>query len=133
MRVNRTITLTAGTPVQVLGGYTTGAAVAGAFPHPVYASRIHFQLRQGSAGLGFVMMGIYGVDNAGNPRVPSIANPGDVTRVLSLPLAGGQPGGDWFDAALSFAGDSGADIDLRVIWVDGSTGDKIIVSWEQVQ
>lgn len=132
MRVNKTFTVTAATPIHLLTGATLGATVKAAGLTAVYASRITFQLREGATGLGYVMMGIYGVDTNGDPRVPASTGLGDLTRVLSIPLAAGQPGGEFTDTASPFLGNSGADIDLRAIWLDGShTGDKITVSWEQ--
>lgn len=104
-RVNTTITVAAGTPVQLC-----------ATPIPI--TYIKAQMRNGSTGRGYVMAGILGT------RVPAAANPTDVTQEMEVASAT-SPGVMWEETDLQ-AGMIGSQI-----WFDGShTGDTIVVTYK---
>lgn len=112
MRVNTQITITAGTPVNLLTGLTT--AYTGP---PVYASRVFIQMKHGGTGLGYVMDGIY-------QRVPSASAASDLTAELS-PASSTAPGGsyeDW-DKAMDRGG-----VDISQIWIDGSHSTDVVLA-----
>lgn len=123
MRVNKTITITAGTPVNI---FTGGAAADPDYTDPRghLASRVFIQMLHGAGdtfGLGYVMAGIT------RARVPAIANAGDVTAELA-PASTTSPGGDYSDR--DDANPMGG-IDVNEIWVDGTnTGDTVKVSYD---
>jgi hypothetical protein len=115
MRVNRKITVTAGSPVNV----ATGTDAAG--PSPVYVRAVCIQMGVAAGGdLGYVMDGIYG------GRIPDIANDSDVTVELAAATST-VPGGiyqDWSDSRE-------LPIDVNAMWVDGAhTGDPIRTSYD---
>lgn len=108
-RVNRTITITAGTPVQIATVTTQ-------------CNRIFIQMLAGGAGIGYVMdMSAY------NPgKVPDSSVSGNLTAQLA-PATNTAPGGWYTDMALP--GQGTAPIDVSRIWVDGSnSGDTVVVS-----
>lgn len=104
VRVNRTITVAAGTPVRL------------ATTH-IYAAKIFIQMQTGGSGRGFIMAGIP------SGTTPAATTSAHLTAELSPATATG-PGGSYSDSDYS-------GIDLSLIWVDGSnTGDKITFSYE---
>ena len=117
MRQNMTITIAAGTPINVV----TGTSVAPSYDTPaVYATRVLAQMRHGGSGLGYVMDGI----SLG--RIPATTNAGDVTAELT-PATATAPGGDYSDWEFN----PGGGIDLRRIWIDGgNSGDTVGFSWD---
>lgn len=106
VRYNRTITIAAGTPVQI----STTSRLARA---------VFIQMAINGSGYGAVMAGIY------NNRTPSKTASTDLTAQLA-PATAAAPGGSYSDA-------NPLGIDLSTIWVDGSnTGDTVIVSYDQL-
>lgn len=113
-------------------------AVAGEQLAPIYVNRIFFQMRAGSAGLGFVFIG---VPNGVTPALPvAPANGAGETTWLTAELgaspSAAQPGGALSDGIAgngSLGGVlNGAD-DITRIWVGGSNdGDLMLVSWDLV-
>ncbi len=113
-RINREITVTAGTPVNVY----TGLATAYVGP-AVYVSRIFLQMEHGGTGYGIVIDGV----PAG--QVAAAATHG-VTAEMA-PATATSPGGTYGDNEPN-AGRTG--IDVTLLWVDGShSGDKILTSY----
>lgn len=104
VRYNRTITITAGTPIQI----STTARLARA---------IFIQMAIGGSGYGAVMAGIT------NGRTPSKTASTDLTAQLA-PATATIPGSSYSDA-------NPLGIDISTIWVDGSnSGDTVIVSFD---
>jgi hypothetical protein len=118
-RINRTLTVSAGTPVNVGQTLMTGSAVTTAIPQsvaPVWASRMSLQaLLAANGGVVYVMGGIsYG-------RIPS-ASGKDLTVILAAGTST-APGGFFSDS------DPTALIDLNGFWIDGAhTGDTVQAS-----
>lgn len=105
VRYNRTITVTAGTSIQLT---TTSRYLVRA---------IFIQMAIGGSGYGAVMAGIV------NGRTPSKSTSGDLTAQLA-PASATAPGSSYSDS-------NQLGIDLSTIWVDGSnSGDTIIVSYD---
>ena len=113
-RLNRTITIAAGTPINAVTGTTTGPAAGS---QPVWASRYFVQMLIGGTGYGLVYDGV-------PISRPPVA--GDLTAQLATP-SDSAPGGsyeDW-DKSLDRGG-----IDMNEVWIDGShTGDTVAVSF----
>lgn len=135
MRINTTFTIAAGTPINVATGMTATQMTSngyGAKIPSLYVSRVFIQMLPGaSAGIGYVMDGIYGVNAAGTgPRVPASTNAADVTAELA-PAISTAPGGSYTDIDNSYTGTIG--IDLSKMWVDGAhTGDTVKISYNQL-
>lgn len=110
-RINATLTVNAGTPINLATGTTSAA------PAPVWASRYFIQMAHGGTGLGKVYDGV--------PASRNLAAT-DLTAELP-PATATSPGGsyeDW-DKSLDRGG-----IDVNEVWIDGSnTGDKIYASY----
>ena len=119
MRVNKQITVTAGTPVHLVTGLTGATAP---LPDPVIVRHLRCQMKTGGTGRGSVMGGIYG------GRVPAATAVEDLTAELE-PATATAPGGkyeDWDQVRP-------ASIDANSFWVDGShTGDVILASYDLV-
>jgi len=115
-RLNTTITITAGTPINVAVALSAQAKV------PVKsANRIFVQLDIGGTGNGSVLSGVPVLDT------PSATNAAHLTARLA-PATSTAPGGSYADV------NPQADIDLTKFWIDGShTGDPVIVSAETRQ
>lgn len=113
-RVNVTVTVASGTPVNV------GAALGFGSGEQCRAQRVFVQaLPASSGGLVYVMDGI------GNGRTPSSSASIDVTAVLAAATAT-APGGSYSDTADP---DGPGYIDLKEFWIDGShTTDTVKVS-----
>lgn len=116
MRINRTMTVTAGTPqnVAVLLGLDP------AFPQP--ARRWTAQALIGGTGAIYVMDGV-------RPRgtTPAASTSGQLTAQLA-PASATSPGSQYEDAYTADADNQG-DIDLSLSWLDGShDGDTVAVS-----
>jgi hypothetical protein len=115
MRINRSITVVAGTPINVATGLSTAATAN----DKLMVNRVSCQMKHGGTGYGLVLGGIV----AG--RIPAAANSLDLTWEMG-PAGATAPGGSWSDD------DGTRGIDLSTIWVDGSnSGDKILVSYDQ--
>lgn len=122
MRVNKTLTITAGTPVNI---YTETSVGDPSFLdlYGKQASRVFMQMKHGGSGLGYVMSGCAN-------RVPSSANSSDVSAELQ-PATATAPGGTWSDPASGSFADTPSCVPVNGIWVDGShTGDQVIVSYD---
>jgi hypothetical protein len=119
MRVNRTITVNAGTPVNLGTGLTT--AVPQNTP-PIWVSRWIAQMLIGGSGYGIIY------DGVGLGRLPNAAGNAqpDVTAQLNPATATATGGSieDW-DKSHDRIG-----INVLEIWIDGShTGDLIAASF----
>lgn len=116
MRLNKTATIVAGTPINV-------ATLLGLDPNfPVYARRWTVQPLAGGSGLVYVMDGV-------KPRgtVPASTTSGDLTAELA-PATATAPGSFYEDIYEADADNQG-DIDLSLSWIDGSnSGDTVAVS-----
>ncbi len=111
-RVNITITITAGTPVQISA-------------QPKIANRIFVQMVTGGTGRGYVMDGI----PVGVTPDPTVS--GQLTAELA-PATATAPGGTYTDGGPGTTAATNGGIDLQRFWVGGSnTGDKIIVSYDE--
>jgi hypothetical protein len=105
VRSNRSITVVAGTPVQLS---TTSITVRAVF----------IQMAIGGTAAGYVMAGIP------SGTTPSKATAAHVTAQLA-PASATAPGSSYSDV-------NEGGIDLSLIWVDGdNSGDKIIVSYDR--
>jgi hypothetical protein len=135
MRVNKTITGTASTPVNAATGLTAAGGMTGyGRLAPVWVRSIFIQMLVGSQSYGIVMDGIYGVQADGvSPRIPSAlgATNGDLTAQLA-PAGVNSPGGTYGD---QYALDNQqASIDATKIWVDfARTGDQMVISYDVVE
>ena len=110
-RINATLTVASGTPINLATGTTTAA------PGPVWASRYFIQMAHGGTGLGKVYDGV--------PASRSLTA-ADLTAELA-PATSTAPGGSTEDWDKS--GDRGG-IDINEVWIDGSnTGDKVYASY----
>jgi len=128
MRVNFTVTVTAGTPVNVATALNSVAMVAAGFANGAplprkLVNRLFIQMIHGGSGRGYVMDGIQGVTSATQQwRVPDATVSTDMTAELA-PATATAPGGSYGDS------DNDHGIDVSKTWVDGSnTGDKIQIS-----
>jgi hypothetical protein len=122
MRVNVTITITAGTPINlaVAMGFTTAALLAKAPPIPV--NRCVVQMLIGGTGCGYVM----NMEQYAPGKTPVATTSGHLTAQLA-PATATAPGGSFSDFV------SGAPAcgpgDLTKLWVDGSnSGDTLAAS-----
>lgn len=110
-RINRTITITSGTPIQL-------ATV------PTYANRVFIQMLSGGTGIGYVM----DMSNYLTSVTPNHSTSGHLTAQLQ-PASSTAPGGSYSDAADSAPG-SGP-IDISRIYIDGSnSGDTVVISYD---
>ena len=110
MRINRQVTVSAGTPVNIWTGTGTADTV------PAMARAVLIQMKHGGTGIGYVMAGI------SRNRTPSASNSSDLTAELA-PASATAPGGSYSDESEQMG------IDVNSIWVDGSvTSDVIVVS-----
>ena len=130
MRVNQTLTVASGTPINVATGMTAAqlaaagyGPVGGPFNIPdKWAKRVFIQMLHGGSGLGYVMDGIRG------GRIPASTSAGDVTAELA-PASSTSPGGVYSD----FDANPYAGINLAITWIDGSnSGDTVKTSWDQM-
>ncbi len=106
VRTNNTVTVTAGTPVQLVATQTM-------------VQEFIVQMAKGGAGSGIVM------DMNGFPAgtVPSSTNGAHVSGHLA-PATATAPGQAYSDQCVNRC------IDMSRVWVDGSnSGDTIITSW----
>jgi hypothetical protein len=122
MRINATLTITAGTPINLavaLGVVASAAALATA--NPIMVNRHFIQMLAGGAGLGYVMdLDAFAVGTQANA-----ATNGHLTAEL-YPASGQLPGGTYGDGATVLGGGLA---DLTKLWIDGShTGDPVVVS-----
>lgn len=112
MRINKAVTVTAGTPVNIWTGTNSADTV------PVMARSVFIQMKHAGTGLGYVLAGI------SRNRTPSTSNSSDLTAELA-PATATAPGGSYSDDSELMG------IDANSIWVDGSvTGDVIIISFD---
>lgn len=134
-RINKTLTVTASTPINI----ATGLTAAGGMTNygrlaPVWVRSVFIQMLLGGTGYGVVMDGIYGVQADGiSPRIPSAlgATSGDLTAQLQ-PATATAPGGSYGDQ-YPIANQQGT-IDATKIWIDGShTGDTVVVSYDVIE
>lgn len=110
-RINKSITVTAGTPIQVASSR-------------ILASEILIQMATGGTGLGYICAGI----PTGTTPSASCGGAGQLTAQLA-PASATAPGGSYSDSA-SFK--EGIGIDVSMIWVDGGhSGDVILVTYLQ--
>lgn len=110
-RINQTLTITAGTPIQLATKYT-----------PI--NRLLIQALTGGTGLVYVM------DMSGylSTVTPNPATSGHLTAQLA-PATSTAPGGSYSDATDATPG-SGP-IDLSRIYIDGAhSGDTVVVSYD---
>ncbi|MCL5743002.1 MAG: hypothetical protein M1541_03600 [Acidobacteria bacterium] len=111
MRMNTEISVVAGTPVN--------AAAALGLPPERKANRVFAQMKEGGAGVGYVMDGIK------NGRTPDATKAIDVTAVLAASPDATTPGGEYRDSDPR----TSAGILLDELWFDGgNSGDKIRLS-----
>jgi hypothetical protein len=120
MRVNRTLTIAAGTPFNLGTGKSTAVPLA---TPPLWVSRVFIQMLVGGTGYGIIYDGVaYGrLPNAAGTQYP------DVTAHLAA-AQGSNPGGAYGN------GDQFRDevsIDANTVWVDGShTGDLVAAGFD---
>lgn len=110
-RINATLTIASGTPINLATG------TASAAPAPVWASRYFIQMAHGGSGYGKVYDGV--------PASRSLTA-ADITAELAAAtaIAPGNAFEDW-----DKSGDRGG-IDVNEVWIDGSnTGDKVYASY----
>jgi hypothetical protein len=121
MRVNTTITIAAGTPVNIAVALGLVSAVAST-TNPIIANRYLLQMLHGGTGRGYVMdMSAF---TAGT--TPTYSTSGHLSGEMA-PASANAPGGSWGDAASGIP--SGGPVDLTKLWVDGShTGDTVVFS-----
>ena len=106
-RTNKTLTITAGTPIQLSATQ-------------VFAREIFIQMQSGGSGIGYVM------DMNGYPAgtTPSHSTSGNLTAQLSNATST-NPGGAYSDNCAARC------IDISKVWIDGSNnGDTVTVSWD---
>lgn len=116
MRLNKTATIVAGTPINI----ATLLGLDPAFPVP--ARRWTAQALIGGTGAIYIMDGI-----KPRARVPVSSTSGDLTAQLA-PASATAPGSFYEDAYTADADNQG-DIDLSLTWIDGShSGDTVAVS-----
>lgn len=109
MRVNKAITVVAGTPIQIS-------------TLKVYASRVFIQMKTGGTGNGQVM------DGQVTQPTGHGATAGQLTAEIAAASAS-APGGSYADRAYE---KDGTGIDLSQLWVDGDhSGDIMTVSYDQ--
>lgn len=126
-RQNQTITIAAGTPINVSTGLTSAQMLAAGYSSipPKIVNRIFIQMLIGGTGAGYVMDGIRGVTSAAQKwRVPSATVSIDLTAQLG-PASATAPGGSYSDS------DNDHGIDISTMWLDGShTADTVQVSYD---
>ncbi len=123
MRINKTLIVSAGGPVNILTGLDASQMVKrGPLPE-TRARALSIQMGLGGSGHGLVLDGIYGTQSDGlSPRIPSSSEPTDVTVEISGATAA---------VAVPYMDD---DVDVRFTWVDGShVGDPIRVSYDVIE
>lgn len=136
MRINKTLTITASTPINIVTGLTAagGMTLYGRLA-PVWVRSLFIQMLAGGTGYGVVMDGIYGVQADGvSPRIPSAlgATSGDLTAQLPPAQSATQPGGTYGDVYALDNQQGG--IDASKIWLDGShTADTVVVSYDVIE
>ena len=120
-RLQKTITVTAGTPINVNCAAPAGPSCTNsntASTQPVYVSKVIITMLHGGTSVGYVMAGIYG-------HVPAASASVDLTTEL-YPASPSAPGGTYSDSSPVAA----ASIDVNALWIDGAhSGDTIQVSW----
>ena len=128
MRINKLLTITAGTPLNIVTGLTATQMANFGPLRPVFCRSIFIQAAAGGTGEIYVMDGIYGVQADGvSPRIPATTNSSDVTATLA-PATAGAPGGNYGDPNVQPNG--ATDIDATKCWIDGShTSDTVYVSY----
>lgn len=110
-RINKSITVTAGTPIQVSST-------------KILAAEVFIQMATGGTGVGYICAGI----PSGTTPSASCGGAGQLTAQLA-PASATAPGGSYSD---SISLTVGAGIDISTIWVDGGhSGDVILVSFLQ--
>jgi hypothetical protein len=123
MRVNKTLTITAGTPQNLavaLGMVASAAALATA--NPILANRIDAQMGAGSTGWAYYM----DLAALAPGTVASTANAAHVTQQLPV-ITASMPGLPFTDASAGIG--YGGARDITRIWFDVShTGDTVITS-----
>lgn len=110
MRINKQITITPGTPLNVV----TGLAAAGLTPVLIDDIRIQPRKNGGALGVVFVMSGISPVQ-----RVPTVA--ADLTSEIAAATAT-VPGGTYQDLTQNN--------DANRIWLDGDAASVVVVSYQ---
>lgn len=112
MKVNQLITLTNGTPVQI----------ASAANGPVPANKIYIQMSAGNGThVGYLLQ-----SEQNGVSHPAIGTPADVIAELA-PATATVPGLPYIETNSSQSPD---DIDVSKLWVDGTTDEKVRVSYE---
>ncbi len=126
-RQNFTVTVIAGTPINLATAMTSAQMLAAGYTYVPrkMINRILVQLLIGGTGAGYVMDGIRGVTSAAQQwRVPAATTSTDLTAQLA-PASATAPGGSYSDS------DNEHGIDISGCWVDGShTGDTLQVSFD---
>ncbi len=126
-RINQTITVAAGTPVNAATGLTSAQMITAGFTFipRLMINRYSVQMLIGGTGAGYVMDGIRGVTSATQQwRVPSHTVSTDLTAQLG-PATATAPGFQYSDT------DNEHGIDLSLVWLDGShTADTIQLSYD---
>ncbi len=116
MRINATITGTAGTPINLETG--TGSPPASGTP-PTYAKRLFIQM----ATSGILTYGMGYVLTTPRGRTPAASNSADLAAQLAS-ASSLSPGGSYSDS-------DEAGIDIGTVWIDFAvTGNPVIVSYE---
>ena len=124
-RQNITIAGT-GAPIRVFDGATaTSASEANPQTPPVWVVNFFVQMKHGGStmGLGYVMTGI--------PLnvVPNPATSGQLTAELQ-PATATAPGGNYSQNQASFGSINAGTVDIFRAWVQCSSGDSMILSWD---
>lgn len=126
-RNNITLTVVAGTPINVSTGKSSAQMLAlGYVTIPrLLVNRVFVQMLLGGTGVGYVMDGIRGITSAAEQwRVPGAAVSTDLTAQLA-PATVTAPGGSYSDT------DNDHGIDLSTFWIDGaSNGDTVKISYD---
>lgn len=126
-RQNITVTLTNGAPICVATGLSSAAMIAAGYQTipAMPLNELCMQMKHGGAGIGYVMSGIRGVTSATQLwRVPAIGNVTDVSAEMTAATAT-APGGSWTDPT-----NNQTVIHGEQTWVDGTTGDQVIITYD---
>lgn len=133
MRVNKQVTVTASGPLNILTGLNGTLMIHSGPVARTMCRALSIQMKAGGSGLGYVMDGIYGVQDDGvSPRIPDKTQSTDVTAQIGASPSATQPGGQYGDAYVLPNGAAGVDVSRT--WVDGSNnGDVITISYDTIE
>jgi hypothetical protein len=121
MRINKTLTIAAGTPVNLAVALGLVQAVTAATT-PIWANRVFAQMLAGGTGLGYVM----DLDAFAAGTQAAVATNGHLTAQLA-PATATAPGGAYGDAVAGVG--QGGLVDVTKFWIDGAhSGDTVVTS-----